>query len=206
MYSRSRHSVNTNENNIVSMRIEESDIAKDLYHELRKVSGVRIELTDRAYSRIEQARIKKKYSYIQKGLGLGGANFWQILDETKHAVIIAAQFLWPWVVGHIAKDADDKIWEKVKRVVINSLRVLKRKKRTKNTVVLLINHPDQIQHEIALVLDKGLTDEQADQAFGLLPDAVQALGDPKDPGPTLRAFKYDPDKSVLTIIDPSDLK
>jgi hypothetical protein len=206
MNNRSRYSINANESNIISIRLEEDDLAKDLYGELKKVSGVRIELTDRAYSKKEQARIKSKYSYVEKGLGLGGANFWQILDETKHAVIIAAQFLWPWVVGHIAEDIDDKIWEKVKKVVANSLRILKSKKRTKNTVVLLINHPDQIQHEIALILDEGLTAEQVDRAFDLLPNAVQALDVPKDPGPTLRAFRFDSDKGVLTAIDPSNLK
>jgi hypothetical protein len=206
MYNRSRYSINDNEKDIISIRLEEDDLAKDLYSELRRVSGVRIELTDRAYSKKEQVRIKNKYSYIQKSLGLGCANFWQILDETKHAVIIAAQFLWPWVVGHIAEDLDDKIWEKVKKVATSSLKILKSKNRTKNTVVLLINHPDQIQHEIALILDEGLTAEQVGQAFDLLPGAVQTLGAPKDPGPTLRAFKFDSGKGALTVLDPSNLK
>ena len=206
-YDHSRYSVNTGESKIISIKLEEEGLAKDLYGELRRISGVRIELTDRAYSKREQDRIKKKYSYIQKSVPLGsGANFWQILDETKHAVIITAQFLWPWVIGHIAEDVDDKLWEKVKKVAIKSVQVVRRKKPAKNTVVLLVHHPEQIQHEIALILDEELTDEHVIEAFRLLPKAVQTLGDPIIPGPTLRAFRFESEKEILIAIDSLTIK
>ena len=199
LFSETRRTLNSGSLFRVELEVEQAGIGSEVYDSVKNISGIQIDFHDRAKEDSGLPKIDERHREFlnsQRPLG-AGAPYWEAFAVLQHGVVISAQFLWPWVVKHIAEDIDQKAWDAVKEIVKHITRKLSnRKDISTKDVVLKMHYPEGIQYGVALIFQEGLSAEEVETAFMLLRTTEVNLPEPKLPGPSVVVIRYNVTKST----------
>jgi hypothetical protein len=150
----------------INLNIRDEQISKNILTQIKSNKDFNIEVFDcKKQKRLEKA-LNEKYKNVPLP-GTGGT----APEFINYAPYIITIFLGKWVLGHLIKDADDFVWNKVKEISKKIFIPVKNNTHNDKKVALAINK----NRLIIFLFDKNLSLEQFESAFIKIKKAIWAI-------------------------------